>query len=326
MKMNQWKQKQWKQEQSALWIARRFSKILESGTGIIGGTVGRKDETLNTIRLSDKCLVSAEGLCNKHHHRHLPDVGITECEIAYRSDLEFLKKILSEVSYVSGLSVANIVTRLLMHGMLLEDLNSASFAEVKNTSLLPIVVWPERDTPQEMYSIPIEDFRVMQERPKWCLWRSPVAEKYGCFVPSKDGFYKKISVDEMKKRASEFMSPYAHGGEWHLDFGLLGIMDNPYAIMDNPDAEIKKIVMAGGNHWPGTFAANAMMCLVKKVPERKTVFEKTISSMAWLGEVVKRENIDNFQAVIQVTDNFLPGSKRKIDAEVTAVFPLSFQS
>ena len=317
----------WKQEQFALWIARRFNRILGSGTGIIGGTVSKRDELLNTIRRSDKCLVSAEGLCNKHHHKHLFDVGIIECEIAYRSDLKFLKKILSEITYVSGLSVANIVTRLLMHGMSLEDLNSVSFAEVENMSLLPIVVWPERETPEEMYSVPIEDFRVMRKnRPKWCLRRSPVAEKYGCYVPSKDGFYKKISVDEMKERASKFMSPYAHGGEWHLDFALLGIIDNPYAIKDSLDAEIKKIVMAGGNHWPGTFAANAMMCLVEKVPERKTVFEKTISSMAWLGEVVKRENIDNFQAVIQVTDNFLPGGKRKIDAEVTAVFPLSFQS
>ncbi|MCK4592645.1 hypothetical protein KAT63_04380 [Candidatus Parcubacteria bacterium] len=311
MKMNLWEQ-----EKSALRIARRFSKILECGTGVIGGTVSERNELLNTIRPSDKCLVSAEGLCNKHHHRHLPDVGIIECEIAYKSDLEFLKKILSEVSYVSGLSVANIVTRLLMHGMPLKDLNSASFAEVKNTPLLPIVVWPERNTPQEMYSMPIEDFRVMREdRPDWCLWRSPVAEKYGCYVRSKDGFYKKLSVDEMKKRASEFISPYAHGGEWDVDFAILAIVNNPYA-------KGKKIVMAGGNHWLGTFAANAMMCLVKKVPERKTIFEKTISSMAWLGEVVERENLDNFQAIIRVTDNFQPDGSRKIDAEVTAVFPL----
>lgn len=315
-----------KQEQSALWIARRFSKILESGIGIIGGTISERDESLNTIRHSDRCLVSAEGLCNKHHHRHLPDVGIIECEIAYRSDLKFLRKILSEVSYVSGLSVANIVTRLLMHGMSLENLNSASFDQVKDISLLPIVVWPERGTSQEMYSIPIEDFRVMREnRPDWCLWRSPVAEKYGCFVHSKNGFYKKLSVDEMKKRASKFISPYAHGGEWDTDFALLGIMNNPYAIKDNPNVEIKKIVMAGGSHWLGTFAANAMMCLVEKVPEKKTVFKKTVSSMAWLGEVVRREKLDNFQAIIRVTDNFQLDESREIDTEVTAVFPISFQ-
>ena len=324
MRIEQVKTNQWKQEQSALWIARRFNKILESGIGIIGGTVSKRGESLDIIRRSDKCLVSAEGLCNKHHHKHLFDIGIVEYEIAYRSDLKFLKKILSEVSYVSGLSVANIVTRLLMHGMSLEDLNTSSFAEVKNTSLLPMVVWPERETPEEMYSVPIEDFRVMREnRPNWCLLRSPVAEKYGCYVPSKDGSYKKISVDEMKKRASKFLSPYAHGGEWNLDFALLGIIANPYATKDDPDAEI---IMTGGSHWLGTFAANAMMCLVEKVPEINTVFEETISSMAWLGEVVKREKLNNFQAVIRVTDKFQPGGNRKIGVEVTAVFPISFQS
>ncbi|MCK4799645.1 hypothetical protein KAS31_01585 [Candidatus Parcubacteria bacterium] len=303
------------QEKSALRIARRFNKILECGTGIIGGTVGKKDGELDTIRLSDRCLVSARGVCNRHHHRHLPDVGITECDISYKPDLEFLKKIFPEISYVSGLSVANTVMRSLMHGMPFENLNSASFDEVMNTSLLPIIVWPERDTPEKMLSVPIEDFRTMREdRPKWCLRRSPIAEKYGCYTCSKDGFYKKLSDDEIEL-SSEYMSPCANGVRWILDYALLGIVNNPYA------AE-KQIVMAGGNHWPGTFAANAMMCLVTKVPEKRTIFRNTVSSMARIAEVVEKEGLDNFQVLLRITDDIQFNGDHEINIDVISIYPI----
>lgn len=309
-------------EKNALRMARKIHKIIEQGKiGIIGGTVKEKNkETNNVIRLSDRCLFgkdgsSEQGFCNKNVHFGLNPLDIQEFDIPFCFPIENLQKILSDISYASGLSVANPVVRLLMYQVLLENLYTCTLRDLEHVPRLPVFIWVEPETPIEMLSVSIEDFRVREVRPSWCLRLSSMAKKCDYFTRTKDGYHAKLSPDKIDKYLSNIALSYATGEEWHGDFATI-------IVTKNPLDESKKIVAAGGNHWLGTLGANAVINLVTKIPEKGIIFRNTVESMAWLGEVSEKQNLENYQVMISVTYRIGLDGKKEIDVYITGVFAL----
>ncbi|MCK5474990.1 MAG: hypothetical protein KAI71_00220 [Candidatus Pacebacteria bacterium] len=304
-------------EKKALRMARIIHNNFEqSDIGIIGGTVRKETSEGNDfIRMSDRCLISREGLCNLNRHRDLQPLLLDEYDISYRLSVETLIKKFPYISYASGLAIANPVVRLLMYNIAIDDVYDCTLNDLKDKPRLPVVNWVESETVSEMYSISLEDFRAQEKKPNWCLRLSDMAEECDYFARSKDGYYVKLSSDKIAQYLSPTMSSYAHGIEWDIDFAILTVTANPL----NPK---KKIVAAGGNHWLGTLAANALINLVKKIPQKGISFRNTMESMAWLGEVVEKEELENFQAIFRVTDDFTLDGNHEINVYVTGVFSL----
>lgn len=304
-------------EKKALRMARIIhSNFEQNDIGIIGGTVKKKmGEESDFIRMSDRCLISREGLCNINRHKKLQPLLVDEYDIPYRLPVEILTKKFPHISYASGLAIANPVVRLLMYDIAIENIYDCSLNDLKNKPGLPIVNWVESETVSEMYSVSLEDLRAQEKRPAWCLQLSSMAEECNYFARSKDGYYAKLSSDKVAQYLSPIMSSYAHGIEWDTDFATLIVSTNPMY----PD---RKIITAGGNHWLGTLAVNALINLVKKIPQKGISFRNTMESMAWLGEVVEKENLENFQAIFRVTDDFTLEGKHEINVYITGVFSL----
>lgn len=303
-------------EKNALWMARRIhSNFEQDDLGVVGGTVKKKVDASDFIRLSDRCLISEKGLCNINSHKELRPLPIKEYDIPYRLSIKTLRENLPHISFASGLSVANPVVRLSMYDIVLKDIYDCTLSDLRDKPKLPIVNWVESGTALDIYSVCIEDFRAQEKRPSWCLRLSDMAEKCNYFTRTKDGYYTMLSSDKIAQHLSPIMSSYAHGVEWDTDFATLIVTTNP--IDSN-----RKIVIAGGNHWLGTLAANALINLVKKIPQKGISFRNTIESMAWLGEIVKKENLENFQVIIRVTDDFTLEGKHEINVYITGVFSL----
>ena len=304
-------------KKNALWMARIIHRNFEQGDiGIIGGTVRKKESKENDfITMSDRCLISREGFCNINRHKALQPLPIEEYDIPYRLLVEILIKKFPYISYASGLAIANPIVRSLMYDITLKNINNCTLNDLRDKPKLPIVNWVESGTASEMYSVSLEDFRAQEERPSWCLQVSDIAKKCKYFVMSKDGYYTMLSSDKMVQYLSHSMSSCANGMGWHTDFGTL-------IVTTNPRTQDRKIVIAGGNHWPGTLAVNAFINLVEKIPQKNIFFRSIMESMAWLGEVVKNEELENFQAIFRVTDNIKLNGAREIDVYIIGVFSL----
>jgi hypothetical protein len=306
-------------EKNAVWMGRELHKILDPDKiGVIGGTIkkGRKYQNLaDILRPSDKCVLGERSLCNIHRHPQLSSVKVAECDIPYQWGKMILEQNLPEICLGTGLSIANPLVRLLMYNITTDELNTVSLADVKNKPRLPLVNWVERDTAPEDYLTPLEDFRIQGRRPKWTLRTTALAKKCRYFARAKDGFYRELESEETKENFSRYTGAHANGTEWDTDFGLLIVKRNP----ENPE---KKILIAGGNHKLGTWALQCLMNLVKGFPERNTIFERTIDSMAWLAQVIKAESLDEFLAVVRVTDSYLVTGERVIYPYTLGIFSL----
>ena len=305
-------------EKNALSMARTIHRNFGfSDIGIIGGTISEKSKDNDFIRISDRCLISKKGFCNINCHKKLQPLLIDEYDIPYRLSIKTLREILSRISYASGLAVANPIVRLLMYKIALENIHDCTLNDLRDKPRLPVVNWVEPETASGLYSVSLEDFRGQEKRPNWCLIVSGIAEKCKYFTKSKDGYYTMLSSDKMAQYLSRFMISCASGVGWHMDFGTLTVTTNP----ENPD---RKIVIAGGNHWPGTLGINAFINLVEKIPQINISFTSMIESMAWLGEVVKNEKLENFQAIFRVTENIKLNGTREIDVYIIGVFSLPY--
>lgn len=306
-------------EKNAVWMGRELHKILDPDKiGVIGGTVrtGNKYKRLSDIvRRADKCVLGERALYNIHRHPQLSSVKVAECDIPYQWGRMVLNENLPEICFGTGLSIANPLVRLLMYDITTDEINTVSLADVKNRPRLPLVNWVERDTAPKDYLVPLEDFRIRGRRPKWTLRTTAFAEKCKYFARAKDGFYRELEPDQAREDFSRYTGSHANGIEWDTDFGLLIVKRNPA----NPE---KKILIAGGNHSLGTWALQGLINLVEKIPEKNTVFDKTIDSMAWLAQVIKAENLDEFLAVVRVTDSYLVTGQRVIHPYTLGIFSL----
>lgn len=288
-----------------------WKEFLSGGIGVVGGTV--KKARGSVIRTSDRCLISRKGDCHLYRHPTLPPNSLTEYCIGYQPQKEEIEGILKDVVYCSGLAVANPIVRFLMYQIDLENLNKASLKEIARKPRWPAIntIEPARYH-SGMYSVPLEEFRIREKRPNWCL--KLVKSNFPYFAPSKDGFYQQVSEERIKKYMKYWISN-AHGVEWITDYAILAKVPNPA----DPD---RSIVICGGNHWLGTLGANALISLTREIPGKKMVFRNVTNSIAWLGEVLEREKIGNFQAILRITDDFLPGGKREISVSCQGIFAL----
>lgn len=298
-------------KEKAARMANAILKEVKKGVGVIGGTKRKNDRRI--IRESDRTLLNKNGLCYLHRARGINPVEIEEYDIPYRASPEMIKKIMPEVSYISGLSIANPVARLLMHDFSLERINEVTLEEIVKNARVPIVVdilWSEKE---RYWQQKVEDFRVSLDRPHWILKIVDLDSPW--ITKGKDGKAKELSSLKKKKYLSKIFVPEATGVEWVVDYGILAFLPNPVTS--------KKVAVVGGSHWLSTFALNAMLYLVERIPEMNTEIEGSVDSMIWLFDAVWSK-VEFFEAIFRVTDNF--GRKRKISIDPIGLFVLDPRS
>lgn len=298
-------------------MSQRIFKIINQyqGLGVVGGTAIKKKKGF--IRESDRQLVCPKGVCHIHRHPQLPSIDIVEYTIPYQMPPEAIRQILPRVSLVSGLCIANPVARYLMYNFPLEEINKISLEEALKSPRLPLIIDTE---PEDIsgYVKKMEDFRVDSQRPHWIFKMANYDFShlgYPWFAKTKDGHYRKIGCKKARNFLPRYYIPVANGVEWMVDYGILTVLPNPLKKQ-------KKMVIIGGNHWLATFALGAMVALAPRIPEENAKIEGIKQSMAWLYKIIQREQIENFQALIRVTDTFYPERDHRIDLDILGVFSL----
>ncbi len=302
----------------AVKIANVILREISKGKGVIGGTK-RKSEK-NIIRETDRTLIGRNGLCGKHRGRQLIEIDIEEYDLAYRVSSKKIRKILPDVSYVSGLGMANPVARFLMYEFSLEKINSVTLKELVVSPRVPVVSDTQEGNKEKWYSYKVEDFRVILERPNWILrvvnYDFPEMN-YPWITKGKDGIERRIPEEKAKRYLTRTFVPVATGTEWVVDYGILALLPDPFNSG-------RKIVLVGGAHWLSTFALNAMLYLVERVPELNLEIEGVIDSMRWLFDAVYGK-VEFFEAIFRVTDSYF-GRRRKIDIDPVGLFNMDHSS
>lgn len=295
--------------EKAIKIANVVLREIGKGIGVIGGA--KRNGEKGIIRETDRTLLNKEGLCYPHRAKEINGIDIKEYDIPYRVPPEIIKKIIPDISYISGLSVANPLARVAMHKFPIDEINEVTLGEIIKKAKVPIVVDILSSSKERYYQQRVEDFRVSLDRPHWVL--RIVNFDYPWITKGKDGNVKKLSLGRIKNYLSRVFVPEATGIEWVIDYGIL-------ALLPNPSDEDRKVVLVGGAHWLSTFTLNAMLYLVERIPELNLEIEGAIDSMRWLFDAVYNR-IEFFEAIFRVTDSCFR-RRRKIDIDPIGLFTL----
>ncbi len=309
------KEKRISKTTKAIKMANEIIKHIQQGIGVIGGTVKRRERKI--IRETDRTLMSRKSLCYIHRNPQISPIDILEYNLPYQTPPESLEKIFPQISYVSGLAIANPIARYLMYEFEIERINEETLGELVKKPKLPIIVDVEPTNNEKIYWLKAEDFRIMTERPRWVLkivnYEFPTMEFFW-IAKTKDGHFRRIPHSKAVKYLPKYFVPVANGIEWMVDYGILSILQNPFD-------KTKRIVLVGGAHWLSTFAVNAAILLCQRIPEKKIEIEGSIESMSWLYNVIKKKKIDYFEALFKVTDTYY-SRKRKIEIDPLGLFIL----
>lgn len=296
--------------QKAVKMANELLREIQQGIGVVGGTKRKGDK--GTIRETDRALL--KGLSSKHRDKQLPEVDIEEFDLPYKTDPKKIEEIFPDISYISGLSIANPAARLTMHKVLPEDVSIVTLEELVNSPRVPVIA-DVLESKEKWYSYKAEDFRVTLDRPHWILkivnYDFPEMG-YPWITKGKDGNMRIIPPEKSKKYLTRELVPVATGTEWIVDYGILARLPNPF----NPQ---KRLVLAGGSHWLSTFAINSMLYLVKRISEMNTELEGAVDSMSFLFDALNNSKGKPFMAVFRITDNYFP-RMRKIEISPLGVF------
>ena len=296
-------------EQDALKMAETFNEFFQQPntiavTGGVEGVDVTEENRINAISIQDSCAI--DGGCNTNRDQRLNAIDVPHNKIIYDTPgNEIAELAIGKNVFLSGGPVANPLSRLIGTDIAPEELNEITIYDMVKNRRYPVTfsveaiksIQPSNPTNQKPVfdpkSIGVEASRTAEGIPNWVLDLELNSDARFYIPSNKEEGYEQINKTQRTKYLSRQFVPTANGAGWSLDYGIIGMHENP---LD----ESKNIFSIQGAHGTSNLGGNAIIMNTEDI-SGKVKFSGNTETLSTIYGILKDKNITNYQAIFATT-------------------------